>query len=211
MLKSVSRFLIAFCLLSAFLSRAEAQKSAADYWPIKAGSVWKFVTISGGSKIYGTTKVTRVVKDSQGAVATITETIGQNPGFTEKYRVSKQGVFRLVTGANASIRLDPPLPILKSPFKIGDAWDWSGKMSMAGQDNDAMGHITVSGPETVKTPAGTFKAIKIHFLMTIDMNGQKMEIPTDYYLVAGVGMVRQTAQVGELAVDAKLVSMKLKK
>lgn len=211
MLKSVSRFLIAFFLLSAILYRADAQKSAADYWPMKAGSVWKFVTVSGGSKIYGTTKVIRVVKDAQGAIATITQTIGQNPGFTEKYRINKQGIFRLGTGANASIRLDPPLPILKSPFKIGDEWDWSGKMTMARQENDAMGHVTVSGPETVRTPAGTFKAIKIHFLMTIDMSGQKMEIPTDYYLVAGVGMVRQTVQVGELAVDAKLVSMKLKK
>ena len=211
MIKPALRLPLALLLLLISLRGADAQKSAADYWPMKAGTVWKFVTVSSGSRIYGSMKVTRVVKDEQGSVATLTQTIGQNPGFVEKYRISKQGIFRLATGANASMQLDPPLPILKSPFQIGDAWDWSGKMIVAGQSNEAMGHVTVSGPVSIKTAAGTFKTIKIHFVMTLDMNGQKMELPTDYYLASGVGMVRQTAQVGSLSVDAKLTSVKLQK
>lgn len=95
MLKSVSRFLIAFFLLSAILYRADAQKSAADYWPMKAGSVWKFVTVSGGSKIYGTTKVIRVVKDAQGAIATITQTIGQDPALPKNIASTNRVFFVL--------------------------------------------------------------------------------------------------------------------
>ena len=209
--KSVSRLLIALLLLSASLCRANGQKSAADYWPMKVGNFWKFVIINNGERGYGTMKVTRVTKDAEGVIATITQTLEQSAGFTEKYRVSKQGIYRVATGANASIRLEPALPILKFPFKIGDEWDWSGKMTVAGQDSEAMGHVTVSGPETIKTPAGTYKAIKIHFLMTLDINGEKMELPTDYYLSPGVGLVRQIAQFGEMHIDGKLVRVKIKK
>ena len=74
-----------------------------------------------------------------------------------------------------------------------------------------MAHVTVTGPETIKTSTGTYRAMKIHLLITLDMNGQKMEMPNDYYLAPGVGLVRQVAQVGDLHIDGKLISVKLKK
>ena len=212
MLKSVSRFLFALLLLSVFLPRASAQKSAADYWPMQVGNVWKFAERAGDIKFTGTMKVIRVTKSGGAKIAVLSQYIKGNEVFREKYRITSDAICRVSGGTKDDQNtLSPPLPILKFPAHNGDSWDWEGKFHYNDQDNDAMAHVTVSGPETVKTPAGTYKAMKIHLLITLDMNGQKMEMPTDYYLAPGIGLVRQTGQLGDLHIDGKLISVKLKK
>ena len=210
MTKPISRFAFLLCLCLS-LRNAGAQISAADYWPMKAGSVWNLVLVGNGTKSRGTTTVTDVSKDGRNYIATLTQKIDGQPATIEKYRITPQGLFRLVSGADENARIEPPLPVMKSPVKIGDSWTWSGKVNAAGQSLPATGRMTVSGPVTTVTPAGTYKTIKVHFQMTLFANGEKLELPTDYYFASGVGMVRQTVRVGKTGFDAKLVSVKLKK
>ena len=128
MLKSICRLSIAFFLLSVFLSHADAQKSAADYWPMKVGNVWKFAEHAGDVKITGTMKVNSVTKSGSAKIATVVQYVNGYEVFREKYRITADAIYRLSAGTKDKMNtLSPALPILKFPAHNGDSWDWEGK------------------------------------------------------------------------------------
>lgn len=78
--------------------------------------------------------------------------------------------------------LNPPRPVMKMPPRAGQAWSWSPA--------DSLLELKITskwvGEETVKTPAGTYKAWKLQAVTT----GENSEITTFAWYAPGVGAVR---------------------
>jgi hypothetical protein len=106
---------------------------------------------------------------------------GRRP-LTEKVAVSAKGVARLAYGQQV---LDPPFYMLKLPIKKGDKWDTTFKT----QSGKSEGQAVAGELEEVKTPAGTFKAVPVHFEYTIDKVTRRM---THWY-APQVGLVQHSS------------------
>jgi len=78
--------------------------------------------------------------------------------------------------------LNPPRPVLKLPPRAGQTWSWSPAESVFELK------ITSKwiGEETVKTPAGAYKAWKLQTITT----GENSEISAFIWYATGVGAVR---------------------
>jgi hypothetical protein len=67
------------------------------------------------------------------------------------------------------------LPVLKTPLTAGDRWTWKGTHTVGGKSALIEADFSAVGLETVKTPAGTFKAMHIH-LEEQELNGSEAGI-----------------------------------
>jgi hypothetical protein len=78
--------------------------------------------------------------------------------------------------------LNPPRPLMKLPPRLGQTWSWSPAESLFELK------ITSKwiGEETIKVPAGTYKAWKLQTITT----GENSEITTFAWYAPGVGAVR---------------------
>jgi hypothetical protein len=78
--------------------------------------------------------------------------------------------------------LNPPRPLLKLPPRVGQTWSWSPV--------DSVFELKITdrwvGEETVRVPAGTFRAWKLQTVTT----GEDSEITAFTWYAPGVGMVR---------------------
>jgi hypothetical protein len=58
-------------------------------------------------------------------------------------------------------RLTPPVPLLMWPLEPGRKWEHRGVYEERGNRRELVDTFTVAGPETISTPAGSFKTIKV--------------------------------------------------
>jgi hypothetical protein len=181
-----------------------------DYWPLKVGNMWTIGGTFNGRDMTQVVTVTKVERQGSAVLATLDYKLSGQSINMEVYRVSAQAVERMTSGPNGSVKLDPPLPVIRYPLADGKSWTWSGVIITAGQKVQGSSKLSVAGPMTVKTPAGTFKAMRVHSALTVEAQGQKVSIPNDYWFVANVGMVQQSAVLGGQTVVGKLTKYKLK-
>jgi hypothetical protein len=201
--------LIAFSLLDFSLS-ARAQ-DAASYWPFKVGNTWTLNTKVNDKVLVAIIKVTKIVP-AQGTQsdAYLEYTIDGNVTQVEIYRFDDKGIARVGSGKDGSTRLDPPFTMIQYPPTDGSKWVWTGKISVGDNKFAATSNMSASGPETIKTAAGEFKAVKIHSDLTMTLpDGTSMALPNDYWFAPGVGLVQQRAVVNGMTIDGSLTSYKL--
>ena len=193
-----------------FTAGRAAPPANPDYWPMKAGNTWTYDATFGDKKMNQVAKVTSVKREGQATLATIEyATMGRT--FSETYRVTAQSVERTSSNmGQGDSQINPPIPIIKYPLTAGKSWTWSGTITVQGQPVQGRSSLSVTGPTTVKTAAGTFKAMRVHSSLTIEAQGQKLILPNDYWFAPGVGMVRQHATIGATKVDGTMRSYKLK-
>lgn len=197
----------AFCLCS---TGHAAPQATADYFPAKVGDTWTMTTDADGKKITQTVTVT-AVKKVKGATEATFDYKADGKGLnTEVYRITPNAVNRLSGGLNGSTKMKPPITIIKYPLKAGDTWKWEGDILTNGQTIKATSELMVFGPETVKTPAGTFQAMRVHSALVVEGGGQKVEMPNDYWFAKGVGMVKQHASFGKVEIDGMLTKYNVK-
>lgn len=190
---------------------APAQKgSSRDYWPLKQGNSWTLETKAGDVTIVMTATVTKVVKEPQGTRITVDYISNGQSIQVETYRLTKNALLRMQSGTAGSGTISPPMPLIRYPLKAGASWTWKGTLVMPGQSGAGVAKLTVSGPETIKTPAGKFQAMRVHSNLTIEMQGQKLNIPNDYWFAPGIGIVQQKIQIGPQTVNSKLLKYKVK-
>ena len=91
-------------------------------------------------------------------------------------------VIEITTQRGELAVLNPPRPLMKLPPRAGQAWSWSPA--------DSLFELKITskwiGEETVKTPAGAYKAWKLQTTTT----GENSEIVTLAWYAPGVGAVR---------------------
>jgi hypothetical protein len=191
----VTRALAALVVLAVPLAAAPVPKekpkdAAPNYYPTKKGSRWVY-------KVGETTMATVVtaVEEKDGAkLLTVDTVVNDKTVATERLSVSDKGVFR--THINKAA-IEPPVCILKSPVKAGEAWEVASKI----QDQATVGTFTVVGVEAVTVPAGAFKAVVVDgpdFEIAGTKTGVKYWFAPDVGLVKIAYTIAGTAAVLEL-------------
>jgi len=98
-------------------------------------------------------------------------------------RVSAEGVF-ILKGPDGK-EVSPPNPLLKTPVRVGDAWEREG--------NSVVGAIRtrreVRGVEWVEVPAGKYQAVRVD--TRLRAGGEDYRL-TDWY-AEGVGLVQSAS------------------
>ncbi len=94
-----------------------------------------------------------------------------------------------------------PVQFLRIGAKKGDTWEWAGM-----EGRKAKG--TYLGLEELKVPAGTYKDVH-HCRLEMEEHGDSMAM--DVYLVAGVGMLKMSAKMGEEMMSFELKEFKPEK
>lgn len=184
--------------------------NSVSYWPLKQGSTWTLTTTVQNKTFDQVITVTDVKADKGGSVATLGYTMAGNNIQVETYRTTPTEVTRLSSGQGGSGTIAPGLPIIKYPMKAGTTWTWKGNITANGMLSKGTSTLTVSGPTSIKTPAGTFSAMRVHSALVIMAQGQTLNAPNDYWFAPNVGLVKQYAKIGTFEVTGILKSYKLK-
>lgn len=110
---------------------------------------------------------------------------------TERYESTAES-FAVAEAAGET--LNPPLPILKFPFHLGDHYQWKGTLTFGG-DRSATAEITTS-ESTVPMDGKTVPAILSTAKVSIDGGGEKPAIrELKFWIVAKRGvMMREIGQ-----------------
>lgn len=198
--------------LGAIASSGYTQKSkSADYWPLKKGNSWTLQLTVGANKVKTIATVTDTHAVHGGTDSIVEWTVNGKVTQIESYHADASGLYRFKTGGNITGGLTPPFPQLKYPLAAGKKWLWKGTITAQGQKLPSHSTLSVTGPVTVKTPAGTFKAFKIHSELVIGAAGQaSVTMPNDYWFAPGVGLVQQQLPLGQQSIKGLLVSYKVK-
>ena len=189
-----------------------APKSAADYWPFREGNTWTIDTTIGEKKMTQVITVTKVTtKDGKTRAELEYKTEGRAIQL-ETYEVDANSIQRVSSGPNGANKLTPPLPVVQFPLTAGKKWDWKGEVvTSGGAPIKATAQLTVSGPEVIKTDAGTFSSMRVHLDLELVAEGETIKAPNDYWFASNIGMVKQKASIGGQEIEGLLTSYKLAK
>jgi hypothetical protein len=211
--------------------RTEPKLPALDYYPMKEGNTWTYAFIGGKQTLRA--KVVKATSDKNGLQATLEWSVRQDDAQewtkfqTEVYRATSEALLRLRVGPEEEGKLNPPLPVLRFPLKAGEKWTWKGKKTFRSQSAVFLYELQAQAEEEIKTPAGTFKAIRIHIedqteppqkkegafrptrLRTAaypqDASPEPPKAPlrptNDYWFAPGVGMVQQRVRLPQAGVQ----------
>ena len=181
-----------------------------DYWPMKVGNSWSMNLTIGGQKFDQVVTVTSAKPQGGGIVATLDYKVNGQSVNVEMYRITSTDVSRFAGGPKASGKANPPLPMLRYPVAAGKSWNWSGTLSQLGQNIKSTATFTFSGPESVTTPAGTFKAMHVHTVIQQNLQGKQVKYPSDTWYVSGIGVVKMQVTAGSAPVEMVLKKYSVK-
>jgi hypothetical protein len=193
---------------------AGSEPCANSYYPVREGATWTYSSTGGPAGGLGFTDTISSVREDE---FTLTSQFG-DLNRTQEWACTPEGLVALQLGGSSAAVLNEDnmqatldvdhVSGVTFPAAIdpGDTWQhalaFTGKINVAGQEIDATGEVRSSfqavGRESVRVPAGTFEALKIHIDTTIDINGSfngvslpvKVTTPYDYWFVQGVGWVK---------------------
>jgi hypothetical protein len=179
--------------LAAASSTASAAPKVAEkgkarvYFPTVVGMRVEFTTTyQGGQSVVHTQEVVAVAE--RDGVTTVTMARLKTDGTRQGgYTVegSDEGV-RVV--AEGETKYDPPVWLVKGPTKPGTTWEVTAA--------DGKSIMTVLGEETVETPAGTFKAVRVNKTYSNGRPGS-----SEWY-APGLGRVQQQTAGRKLQLTA---------
>ncbi|HZT43079.1 MAG TPA: hypothetical protein VFA07_13000 [Chthonomonadaceae bacterium] len=198
-------------ILAALLSSgpaADAQKSGAiRYYPLHKGNSWTYSCTANGRTF---TEVATVTQASSSQAQIDWKVNGQTLQM-ETYLIRPDALLRAKSGPNGGGQVTPPFPQIRTPLKAGQQWTWKGSVSIMSHVLAGSATIRVSGPESIKTPAGTFRCMHIHSDLTLNPPGQpSLSLLNDYWFAAGVGLVAQQLSTGSLTINGKLSRYQIK-
>lgn len=75
----------------------------------------------------------------------------------EVYRVSAR---EFALRAAAGETFEPPVPLLRFPFRIGDRWSWQGTIESGGRRREASAAIETAG-EKLELSTGSFETLRV--------------------------------------------------
>jgi hypothetical protein len=171
---------------------AAGEKAAPDYFPLKVGTKWHYRAEVGGKMLQVTNRIAKIEKIDGKPVALLETVLGGQVTATEHLRATPKGVFRYrYNGMDVS----PPLCLLRYPVKKGDSWE--SELKIGGEQLKAMCRV---GTEDIKVPAGKYKTVTSR----VDADAGGLRISTTCWFAPGVGMVKQTADIGGQMITLEL-------
>lgn len=107
---------------------------------------------------------------------------------TETYSLARSG-FAIESAAGESYL--PPIPLLRFPMTIGEAWIWNGEMSAGDVKRSASATIKTSD-DTLNLPGVTGAAIKIDVQLSMDSGGpEPAKRRLLFWVLPKMGVVRR--------------------
>jgi len=140
---------------------------APDY---KQGDTCTFQISQNGRKVVATETITQVA-DGRVTVALVGDDGSQREILVDRDRVAKS--VSLVDGQQ--LRFEPPSKWIDLPLQPGSAWTDSKVVIGETFRADNKAHVQATGWETVRVPAGEFRALKVVFKETFQGQTTKGE------------------------------------
>lgn len=188
--------------------------------PVVNGATW---TYTGSSNQDGTYRYQDVITEVREDGFTITSLYNDSQGYTQQWACKSEGLMALQIPGMAALAMQQLNAnfqtssiegvILPREVAPGDQWsfslDLSGTISTNGisalASGEAVYDMTAAGMESLTVPAGTFQAMRINGVMTINATATVSGLPlpvrvtltTTSWYAPGVGMVRAVTD-GEL-------------
>lgn len=163
-----------------------------EYFPVNKNKILLYDSDFGESEL-------KVTKESNLNVFTFS---GDDFTYRQKLLVNDSGVFvketyqkikvLLVLSSEGTFTYSDPLPRIKFPINAGNAWNWKGKEFDEDEVHTLDVNSKIENVETIKVPAGTFKAIKIYTTVN-SSKGTKSKV-TEWY-AKDIGLVKMIADV----------------
>ncbi len=164
-----------------------------DYYPLKVGAKWHYRLKAAGQDNAKIVLQLAKFETIDGQRLGRMETVANGSVVASEHLASTaKGVFRHRFNG---IEVMQPLCLLKYPVKDGESWD--SAFSVGTEKATATCRV---GREEIEVPAGKFKAVTVRVIA--DTGG--MKISTTYWFVAGMGVVKQTADIAGNAIQLEL-------
>jgi hypothetical protein len=123
---------------------------------------------------------------------------------SEGYRQDEHGVYRVAAGPGAAGKIEPPMPMLRLPFKAPSAWRWRGALKDADGETPAEATFKLTGPELLNTPSGSFQAYRLEQTFILRPPEGLQTVRNEQWLAPGVGLVKQVTDDGVQKTVAEL-------
>jgi hypothetical protein len=192
------RGMIALCAwaVGVTASAPASAQSIAQLFPTKAGSTWQFTgSIRAGNQNQPLNLGAKIasVNTAGGRTTVVIEwTANGSVAQSETYIVTGSEVQRSRSGQGGSGVINPPVPVLRTPIRIGNAWNWKGTITTGGQTLNGTANLKIAARERLKTPAGALDAFRVDMTLTISLQGQNQKTTNSYWFAPGVGLVKQS-------------------
>jgi hypothetical protein len=160
-------------------------------WPRHPGDTWQLATATDAGVDTVVVQVAGSRTDAGMTAFTVETKRGNEVLQSEGYIADDAGISRVSTGADGTGRIDPPMPMLRLPFKPADAWTWKGRLISGTTETKASAKFFLKPPEPVQTKAGRFQAYKLVQLLTLELPTGAETLQTTMWLAPGVGLVKQ--------------------
>lgn len=181
--------------------------AVAEYFPLTPGSQW----IYSGSQLIGDDFEIKVLgvqasADKIGSIAVVLRTSfagGKRSavGTEERLFVSDTDMRPAAGPENDATRFMEmrfSSPAIRVPLREGATWEAKGTFKLKEQSGKAISKFSVSAQEIVTTPAGTFKAWKIHEALTLSSgdlkSGDLGTAQVDTWFAPKVGIIKRAAK-----------------
>ena len=202
----VPAFLASLACLSA---GQDSPHGATNLWPMRAGNTWTVEVTSAGSSVLRNIAITTAVPGKEYSTAALEYRANDVLVQKETYRFNDAGVYRVQGGPDGAGKIEPPLPVLLYPMTAGKKWTWTGTFVGKKDKTPAAAVMTTTGPETIKVPAGTFQAFKVHVDLAVRAAGIRYTYQSDNWYATGVGLIRQKTTQGSTITDSNLTKYSL--
>ena len=171
-------------------------KDSSPYYPLKVGTQWQYQI----GTVQVTMRVAKLEKVGDEMCGVVESSVEGKVVATEHISSKADGIFRhTFNGMKAS----EPLCILKLPEKNGEEWQkWKFDAKIA---NETVKGAFICGQDEITVPAGKFKTVTA-FTTECDLNGNKAEFK--YWFASGVGIVKQSINIGGREIVSELKEFK---
>jgi hypothetical protein len=156
------------------------------YFPTQVGTKFAYKDQSGDDFQSAATITGADTKDGVTTVSVEWVHFNKQDGkrlLKEKLAVSAKGVFRVSLNGT---ELTPPLCLLKLPVKKDDKWD----TSFTSDGVKSEGRAVAGESQEVKTPAGKFTVVPVHYEYTIEKQTRRMT----RWFAPQVGVVQESSR-----------------
>ena len=179
-----------------------------DYFPLRVNDWWKYQsTTAEGKNSNFMVKVISAEKQPDDTFIYLVDT-NSTKVIHDWYSKPKGLVLRhkeqFGDDPNMLATYDPVYQFLKNPLTKDDTWQWKGKGMMGVDIEDS---ATVSGPETIITPAGKFSTMKV--VTSVVQGGSP--VTKTYWFADWVGLVKSATQSGPVGTVTELLDYSFKK
>jgi hypothetical protein len=196
-MKKFAGLLLVFLTVGpAQLASAPAEKDdAPDYYPLKVETKWHYRVSSGVQEpVEVVNRIAKIEKIDDQSLARLECSRDGNVTATEHLASTSKGVFRHRTNG---IESSPPICLLRYPVKKDDSWNIE---TTVGEEKGKITCTVLDDKAEIEVPAGKYTAVCVK----VEIKTKDKELSTTYWFAAGVGMVKQTLELGITSVKLEL-------